>query len=181
MPPVAVIALLAVIVLWGLTLTTTKITQTSPAGRQEIIRHEGVRYVAYHDSAGYWTIGIGHKVIPGDGLPRDSDGVPLPIDEAGIVRLFETDLANVEKAIARNVRVGLTQGQYDALADFIFQFGPGAFAGSTLLKYINGGNFPSAANEFKRWIYVTNPATGVKEQDSGLIARREDNYRTFVT
>jgi lysozyme len=183
MPPLAILALLAVLFLIGRSTVgnlSTGTMRTSNAGRQEIIRHEGIRYEAYRDSAGRWTIGVGHLVIPGDGLARDANGVPLPIDEAEVIRLFETDLTNAENAVRKHVSVPLTQGQFDALADFVYQFGAGTFASSTLLKFLNSGNYPGAANEFKRWIYVTNPATGIKEPSNGLIARRDDNFRMWL-
>lgn len=94
--------------------------------------------------------------------------------------LFETDLNTVENTIRRYVRVPLTQGQFDAVADFVFQFGAGNFGTSTLLKFLNSGNYPGAAAEFKRWIYETDPETGLKRQNPGLITRREDNFRTFI-
>jgi lysozyme len=182
MLPLAILALLALLFIAGSSQIMPSLIgmmRTSPQGRNEIIRHEGIRYEPYRDTAGYWTIGVGHKIIPGDGVPH-INGIPQPIDETLLMTLFETDLNNAENAIRRHVRVPLSQGQFDALVDFIYQFGPGAFAGSTLLKTLNTGNYPGAAAEFKRWIYVTNPVTKVKAPDNGLIARRNDNVRTFL-
>lgn len=154
----------------------TQRMQTSPQGRQAIIQHEGIRYEPYRDVAGYWTIGVGHLIVPGDGVPRDpTSGNPLPIDETLLMTLFETDLAHAEKAVNDYVFVPLTQNQFDALVDFVFNFGASRFATSTLRKLLNEGSYPQAAEEFKKWIH----AGGVPV--SGLIARRNDNYRTFLT
>ncbi len=154
--------------------------RTSPAGRAEIIRHEGIRYVPYKDRGGKWTGGVGHLIVPGDGWPRDSAGNPLPIDETFLLTVFETDLGHAENAIRRNVRVPLTQGQFDALADFVFQEGSGKFVSSDLLALLNRGDYPAAAAEFKRWIYVTDEDTGQKVQVAQLIERRGDNYAMFL-
>lgn len=148
--------------------------RTSPQGRNDIIRHEGIRYDPYQDSAGFWTVGIGHKIVPGDGVARDAAGNYLPIDETLLMTLFETDLMHAENAVRKHVRVPLTQGQFDALADFVYNLGAGAFAGSTLLRRLNEGDYPAAADEFKRWVYAGNMRI------SGLIERRKDNYRTFI-
>lgn len=34
--------------------------------QQQMRRDEGVRYFPYQDSLGFWTIGIGHKVLPNE-------------------------------------------------------------------------------------------------------------------
>ena len=173
MPPLAILALLAVLLFIGRSSMTA--LATSPSGRAEIIRHEGIRYEPYRDAAGFWTIGIGHLIAPGDGVPRGTSGNPLPIDETFLMTLFETDLLHAENAVRRYVTVALTQGQFDALTDFVFNLGAGRFAQSTLLQLLNTGNYPAAAEEFKRWVY----AGGVKV--AGLETRRADNYRTFLT
>jgi lysozyme len=154
--------------------------RTSPIGRSEIIRHEAIRYVPYKDRGGKWTGGIGHLIIPGDGWPRDSAGNPLPIDETFLMTLFETDLGHAENAIRRNVRVPLTQGQFDALADFVFQFGAGKFASSDLLAFLNRGDYAAAAAELKRWVYVADENTGQMVQSAHLVERRGNNYAMFL-
>jgi lysozyme len=44
--------------------------------------------------------------------------------------------------------VPLQQGQYDAIADFIYNEGVAHFAGSTLLQKLNAGDYAGAAGEF---------------------------------
>ena len=172
---IALIAVGVFLVFGMVGMTASGRMKTSPQGRRDIIRHEGIRYEPYKDSAGYWTIGIGHLVVPGDGVPRTTNGVPLPISEELMMTLFETDLSHAEIAILTNARVPLTQGQFDALTDWAFQFGAGKVRTSTLISKLNTGDYPGAAEEFKRWVYaggVVNP---------GIVARREDNYTTFLT
>jgi lysozyme len=40
--------------------------------RYDLVRDEGMRLRAYLDTTGNWSIGAGHKIIPGDGLSKDS-------------------------------------------------------------------------------------------------------------
>lgn len=168
------VAGLGLILLSGVPMIRTRLT-TSPQGRQDIIRHEGIRYEPYKDAAGYWTVGIGHLIVPGDGVSRDATGTPLPIDETLLMTLFETDLKHAEDAVNGNVKVQLSSNQFDALVDFVFNLGAARFKSSTLLQKLNSGDYPGAADEFKRWVY----AGGKKIL--GLAARRDDNYTTFLT
>lgn len=53
--------------------------------------------------------------------------------------------------VSRLVRVPLTQGQFDALTDFVYNEGPGNLAKSTLLVRLNCGDYQGADAEFARW------------------------------
>lgn len=64
------------------------------------------------------------------------------------------------------VHASLTQGEFDALTDFVYNVGAGNFAHSTLLKYLNEKNFIMAAVAFEKW----DKAHGVVV--AGLLRRR---------
>lgn len=66
-------------------------------------------------------------------------------------RLLLQDIKPAEAAIAQNVIIALKQNQYDALVSFVFNVGAGAFARSTLLKYLNRGEFSKVCGQFMRW------------------------------
>ena len=68
----------------------------------------------------------------------------------------------------------MTQHQFDAMTDFTYNVGCGAFRGSTLLKKFNAGDIAGAANEFMRWTYVG------KVQVRGLIRRRTAERDLFL-
>ncbi len=104
---------------------------------------EGSRNKAYKDTKGIWTIGVGHtgpEVVAG-----------LQWTDAQVADALRADVRIAEKAIVDNVKVFLTQDQFDALASFIFNVGTGAFKRSTLLKVLNLGNYKEAAAQFDRW------------------------------
>lgn len=138
--------------------------RTSADGVEAIKRREGFSATPYKDASGF-SIGYGHFIRPSENFSQ--------IDEAGATALLEADLAQAEASIARNVSVGLSQGQYDALASFIYNVGIGAFQNSTLLRKLNAGDFPGAAEEFSRW----NKSQGA-ELDA-LTARRADEAEQF--
>lgn len=67
----------------------------------------------------------------------------------------------------------LTQYQFDAMVDFAFNVGCGAFQKSTLLRKVNDGDVAGASAEFPKWIYVG------RKPNRGLVKRRIDERRMF--
>jgi GH24 family phage-related lysozyme (muramidase) len=100
-------------------------------------------YGVYKDIAGHLTAGIGHLVRPGEDLSH--------LDQAGSDALFAKDWADAASAVKGLVRRNLNANQMEAVTDFVFQFGKGAFGKSTLLKDLNAGNFEDAAAQFAHW------------------------------
>ena len=115
---------------------------TSQQGIELIKKFEGVRYQAYDDGVGVWTIGVGHTkgVVKGD-----------KIDDATVDKYLREDLESAEYAVNNLVKVELDQSQFDALVSLVFNIGSGAFSNSTLLKMLNKGKFDAAADQFLRW------------------------------
>ena len=90
-------------------------------------KSEGFRDRVYRDVAGLPTIGYGHLIKPTESFP---DGIAEPQAAA----ILASDVQEAEQAVARLVKVALTQGQLDALVDFCFNLGAGRLASSTLLR-----------------------------------------------
>lgn len=103
---------------------------------------EGCELVPYQDVNGTWTDGYGntHNVDP---------SVTITLEQA------QADLArNIQWAVTtvqRCVTAPLTQGEFNALVDFVFNIGSGAFAGSTMLRDLNASNYAGAASQFEAW------------------------------
>lgn len=139
--------------------------RVSEQGRALIRKHEGFRSDRYLCPAGKPTIGYGHC------LRFDESFSTVTAAEAD--RLLAEDLARVESALAHLVRVPLSQGQFDALASFTYNLGPGALELSTLLRKLNAGDYDGAAEEFGKWCHVG------KRVLPGLVARRADERALF--
>ncbi|HUY95663.1 MAG TPA: lysozyme [Terracidiphilus sp.] len=139
----------------------------SPSGFELVMQFEGFRPATYLDSAGLPTIGYGHKLLPGESHP---DGVTQ--DQAR--DLLARDAAAAAEAVARFVRAPLTQGQFDALVDFVYNLGAARLASSTLLRELNDGNLGAAALQFLKWDHCGGAVI------SGLKARREAEMRLFL-
>jgi len=87
------------------------------------------------------------------------------------MELLAGDVGDAEQAVARLVKVELTQGQFDALVDFVFNLGQGQLAESTLLKELNSGQDDAAGEQLLRWDHA-----GTQE-NAGLKARREAEFQ----
>jgi GH24 family phage-related lysozyme (muramidase) len=104
-------------------------------------------------------------------------------NNAGLVTLTpaqETKLQAIavkpfEKVVADNVKVPLTQNQFDSLVSFAYNIGEGAFRESTALRRINAGDLAGGAEAMK----LFNKSDGQVLQ--GLVNRRNDEVRLFNT
>ncbi|WP_420170204.1 lysozyme [Enterobacter intestinihominis] len=145
--------------------------QTSEKGIALIKLFEGCKLTAYQDSVGVWTIGYGWTQ-PVDGKPIRAG---MTIKQETAERLLKTGLVRYESDVSRLVKVGMTQGQFDALVSFTYNLGARSLSTSTLLRKLNTGDYAGAADEFLRW----NKAGG--KVLNGLTRRREAERALFLS
>ena len=145
--------------------------QTSDKGIALIKQFEGCKLTAYQDSVGVWTIGYGWTQ-PVDGKPIRAG---MTIKQETAERLLKTGLVSYESDVSRLVKVGVTQGQFDALMSFTYNLGARSLSTSTLLRKLNAGDYAGAADEFLRW----NKAGG--KVLNGLTRRREAERALFLS
>lgn len=127
---------------------------------------EGCKLVVYLDQVGVATIGYGHT----KGVKLGMTCTPEQAEQ-----WLAEDVAEAEHAVNALVRVPLTQNQYDALVDLVFNVGTGNFQTSTLLRLLNLKAYDRAENEFQRW----NKAGGIVRD--GLTRRRLAEANLFHT
>jgi lysozyme len=140
--------------------------ELSPAGLDLLKRFEGFRSQTYFDVAGLATIGYGHCVLADE---RFSNGLTEPQAE----QLLAGDVRAAELVVRALVKTPVTQAQFDALVDFVFNLGAGRLAGSTLLKKLNSGEYEAAAGQLLRWDH----AGGA--EIAGLKARRQAEFELW--
>lgn len=124
--------------------------------------NEGCRLKAYLDTGMVPTIGWGSIWMFGNRVRLGMTCTQAEADDQ-----FLLDVKLTEKCINKSVTVPLTQNQYNALVDFVYNVGVTAFNTSTLLKKLNLKDYQGAADQFMRWIYDNG-----KEVD-GLKKRRK--------
>ena len=137
----------------------------SERGLALIRQFEGLRLSAYKCSAGVPTIGYGTT----KGVKM---GMEITKDEAE--RLFQEDVQRFVDHIEALVKVPLNQNQIDALASFVYNVGPTAFANSTLLRVLNAGLYKDASDQFLRWNKAANNVV------AGLTRRRIAERELFL-
>jgi lysozyme len=127
--------------------------EPSPACIALTKQFESCRLTAYQDPNGIWTIGWGHTlgVKEGDTCTQDEADAWLT-----------AELSSAGALVRHCVAVTLTQGQFDALADFVYNLGITRLRTSTLLRLVNMGMWAEAANEFGKWVFADGrPLTGL--------------------
>jgi lysozyme len=134
--------------------------QPSNTALELIKSFEGFRARLYRDVAGHPTIGYGHRLLPHESFPDD-----LATAQAEV--LLKADAARAAEAVVQLVQIPLSQSQFDALVDFVFNLGPGRLATSTLLRLLNQRCYEAAGNQLLRW----DRADG--QENEGLRARRQ--------
>ena len=119
--------------------------------------------------AGKPTIGYGHVVL-------NSDSFPVKISQKEADTLLHIDVQQFIRLVHKQVKVPLTQGQFDALVCFSFNTG---CIGKTMLKKLNNKDYPGCAEEFDKWVFAT--VKGEKIKLSGLIVRRKAEKELFLS
>jgi lysozyme len=111
-----------------------------------ITKEEGVRYRAYQDTKGLWTIGVGHLI-----KSSEPHLMTATLTQQEVDNLLESDLRWCDDAVANSVRVPLTQPQYDALYSLCFNIGETQFKKSTVVKRLNANDYAGAADAILMW------------------------------
>lgn len=140
--------------------------QYSSTGLNLTESFEGCRLRAYRDAVGILTIGYGHTG------PDVYDGQIITQEMAEALLLSDVQIAVA--CVNRNVKVPVTQNEFDALVDFTFNDGVHNFTSSTLLRDLNAGNYIATASQFSVWVM----AGGHRLE--GLVRRRQIEESLFV-
>jgi lysozyme len=134
---------------------------------------EGFRPRLYNDAADYCTIAYGHlvKLASCDGSEPEKfrNGVTIPEG----TELLRTDMEKAELAVMMLTDAELSDAQYAALCDFVYNVGSGNYQSSTLRKVINAGEHEQVPFQLRRWVKA-----GGRELP-GLVTRREDEIKLY--
>ena len=144
--------------------------KVSSKGLELIKEFEGFSSVAYLCSAKKATIGYGNTFW--------EDGTPVKIGDQISKERAETLLKHVvdnfSVAVEVDIKIEVTQNQFDALVSLCYNIGSGAFSKSTLVKKLNAKDYAGAADQFLVW----NKGGGKVMQ--GLVKRRARERELFL-
>jgi GH24 family phage-related lysozyme (muramidase) len=82
-------------------------------------------------------------------------------------------MASAQYTVMKHVHAPMTDGQFAALADFVFNVGSSNFSNSTLLKVVNENKDDQVRGQFQRWVMA-----GGKSW-TGLVKRREREISVY--
>jgi len=140
----------------------------SPYALSLIEDFEGWIPEPYDDASNYCTIGFGHLIAKAPcSSSRDSlKKYANPLARKDGESILSKDAALASAAVSKTVQVALTDQQFGALASFVFNVGADNFSRSSLVQYVNLGQFKSATREFGKWVKSNNKVL------DGLVSRR---------
>lgn len=142
--------------------------KTSQNGIDLIKSFEGCKLTAYKCSAGVNTIGFGNTYYTNGNKVKLGD----KITQAEADKLFLDLLPKYEKTVLNNIKVPLTQNQFDALVSFCWNCG----SSKTLFKMINEKFIEMNIVGFWTSHYIM----GGGKILNGLVRRRKAEATLFV-
>lgn len=131
------------------------------------------RFTSYADPGYGWelaTIGWGTVKYPNGNNVHKGD----IITQAQADEYFVWEVNEKAIGVAELLKVPVNLDQFAALVSFSYNVGLGALKGSTLLKYLNQGDYSAASGEFLKW----NKSNG--QVLRGLTRRRESERNLFL-
>lgn len=100
------------------------------------------KWFVHLDSAGYPTIAYGH-------LLQNGENFSAGISEAEATGLMLSDIQTRLNVVRKTVKIALSQGEFDAMIDFVYNAGQGNFLGTSRTAKKLGNNIPKAINTAK--------------------------------
>lgn len=144
------------------------------------MRHTEKKKMKYYDDGGpgrgNCTWGVGIKAHTG---PCTAEELGRQVTDTDIEREFSRRLRVAESGVKRNVKVDLTQAQFDALVSLAYNAGVGG--SSDVYDLLNAGNFEGAAKMISSMTYGHEVRKGkrVRVFYPGLVPRRAEESAPF--
>lgn len=131
---------------------------------------------AYDDASMYCTVGYGHLIAkkPCADSFDELRKIGNPVDLKTGLAILDKDTFAARLAVNNLIKRNLSDEQFGALVSLVFNIGQRNFETSTLLSYLNNGEFSGAARQFPKWI----KSKGVVL--NGLITRRACEAAFFL-
>ena len=103
----------------------------------------------YWDAIGkVWTIGTGLTRLHGQAVTHHTAAISRVVNDGAVGE----ELAVTAMLIGAIVKVALAPCEWAALANWMFNVGGHAAAGSTLIRRLNAGDKPGACRQFIVWV-----------------------------
>lgn len=132
---------------------------------------EGIKYKAYQDTGGVWTICYGYA----QGVRPGQTATPQQCWS-----MLQTEAQATANAIVPYLPATINPNQLAALISFCYNVGNTACRNSTMFRLINEGNWVAAAKQFDRWTFVKKMDCKVRSNNCyGIVLRRQAERTLF--
>lgn len=106
----------------------------------------------YNDAAGFCTIAYGHLLKKASCDGTEPAAFQRGVTEPEGAELLITDMKSAQLTVMTAVSATITDGQFAALTDFVFNVGGANFRKSTLLQVVNAMQHDRVPAQFRRWV-----------------------------
>ena len=111
---------------------------------------EGLRFTAYRDSVGVWTIGYGNTFYEDGSTVKQGDKITQERADSLFRSILDKFAHLIHNSLTNPDRI--SNAQFSAMVSLAYNIGVGAFKGSTLLRKANANPCdPTIPDEFIRW------------------------------
>lgn len=153
----------------------TMLTAISVGGVAFTASYEGFSSKPYLDSGKVATIGYGSTVHP-DGSKVKMNDTPLS-KKHGMEYLQIHMTKDAQRFNKTLLNVPLSQAEYDLYMDFTYQFGTGAWSGSSMLRNLKAGQHVQACKSLLKWKYVNKKDCSIRSNGCyGVWTRQQARY-----
>lgn len=153
----------------------TMLTAISLGGVAYTQSKEGTVLIPYYDSGKVATVGTGTTVYP--------NGQKVKITDPKITHKQATEYLQIHMAKDAKVfnktllGVPLSQTEYDLYMDFTYQFGTGAWSGSSMLRNLKQSKYKAACDSLLKWKYVAKRDCSIRSNNCyGVWVRQVERH-----
>ncbi len=115
-----------------------------------------------------YSIGLGHQI-----QPNELDLMTAKLTDSQVLEIFKKDIEGIRNSMNKVIKVPINKNQQLALISLRYNIGGPAFENSTLLRYVNSGNYNAASLRFADW------RLSEGKINQGLVNRRERERQLF--
>ena len=153
----------------------TMLTAISLGGIAYTQSKEGTVLIPYYDSGKVATVGTGTTVYPNGQKVKITDP---KITHKQATEYLKIHMAKDAKTFNKTLLgVPLSQTEYDLYMDFTYQFGTGAWSGSSMLRNLKQGKYKAACDSLLKWKYVAKRDCSVRSNNCyGVWVRQVERH-----
>ena len=157
----------------------TMLTAISLGGIAYTQSKEGTVLTPYKDSGGVVTIGTGTTIYPNGQKVKITDP---KITHKQATEYLQIHMAKDAKTFNKTLLgIPLSQTEYDLYMDFTYQFGTGAWSGSSMLRNLKQGKYKQACDSLLKWKYAAKRDCSVRSNNCyGVWVRQVERHSKCI-